>query len=403
MKRRYSEIAKHSLLRLPSVLLLHCLSYAVNSFLGALTISKVCKALQQYLRQSPRVFENVCVSVSGNNGAALSNVHPFWQSIHCRTPTTVQSLCPYLVAVRGSISDDMLLELTHAPHLRQLKIGPVHSTTLSGLRQALPYLQQLESLVIPYEFSVFTDFQMPPRLLSLSVHHLSPLFAVLPITKLSVRLCPTMTALSCCPHLQSLKIDSSTIVNDVLDFAFLSQLTRLILWVHASFSVPMSLRELSTFQSNELIGERPLLQTLKLFKRDVPIDPVPLNYMCSIPTLREVLFQGYIHTSTIQILASLPALDSLWLLDANASFNLTLFPRLTSLTILECRRNARLFDQATNLKTLLNLAICESDISDAMLLSLVQQLPSLQRLEIGNCNRVNTAWIRKQCPAVIIN
>lgn len=387
------------LLRLPTALLLHCLSYVVGTVSDAVNLNNVCRLLQHHVRATPRLFKTILVTAFRQNTTKLAAVHPYWENIVFRGATSIGAFCGSVRVVKGLLSDNVLVELTGAPYLRVLKISPGRATP-SGLLRVLNKLTRLEQLSVPFEMNHLLLRVIPPTLRSLKTRSLPLHFCanLSQLSNLTIGACPSSLELLAanCPNLQYLKIASHVSTELVLHCSGFFQLRKLVLLVHASYSLPMSLLELSTFDSNDLIGPSPPLTNLELFRREKPINQRHVDHLCSIATLRSVLLHGNVPGSTAQQLAGLPVLRELYLLEVRVCCDLIRFHRLKVLTINEYKKSMWLTDQVAHLTDLESLSICASDINLFDLQRILVQLPTLKSLHLIDCQHLNPAQLRNQ-------
>jgi hypothetical protein len=290
-------------------------------------------------------------------------------------------------------------ELQAASKLRELTVT-AESAELSTVCE----MRQLRSLSIANMIDDPLAAVIPPRLHRLTARGITPAGALrLPLLaqleSLRVRICCDLLLLSDkCPNLLSIGIQSTLSTEVLMDFSVFPRLQKLSLRMHALYSLPYSLRRLSTFDSNQLVGPVPPLRRVKLYKQGKPANDDHLYHLCSVLTIESILLQGVIPPCTMQQLSTLPMLEHVTLLEPINGVYLPPFKVLRTLTIIEYKRSTQLFHQAAQLTSLQQLTIGYSDLSHAVLHHLLVQLTNLQRIEIVSCPNVQQLLLMTQFP-----
>jgi hypothetical protein len=362
------------------------MSYAVSNVLDAITMSRVSRWWQRFIRHTPRLFPTVRVRATQYNVAALANVHRHWECIVCEGATSIRELCGSIRWVDGSVSKDLLTELTSAPNLKvlSLKNGLVTADVVS---QALLSMQQLTELIV-----VFNPWMEDSQLMIPDLYQLNGLYLnCLPPASLSKH----------CPHLQSIDIDCDMFA-DYVDLSELQQLTDLRLLLYARYSLPSSLLRLVTYQSNLLVGDLPNLTEFKLYQLKKLETVDQLDAMCAIPSLKSVMIEGDLQPSTVSRLSELPLLTELCLSIIRVPITMQ-FESLRTLTICCYYGSDFLFECIAGLTTLRKLVIQHSNVCETVVFCVLMQLPELTHFQILDCKGVNVELLKLQFPNIAIN
>ena len=396
-------------LQLPSDLWLHCLAFLVATYLDALVISQVCRKWQRIVQLTPGIFEDPVVHVTQNNANAILAVHPYWEKItgifnfQWLAFTRIRD-----VRLIDFCDNDSLLEIAKLTNLKSLVIN---ACNVSGLVLSLPHMQRLQNLCVPHKICSHLAPVLPLALQYLTAHGITASGAQnLPIlhhlTEITLKsYCRDAITLSTkIPSLHFYEIGPALLQssNYLLDFVAFSKLVGLTLLSHGTYTVPMSLNCLQTFQSNELQGALPTqLRSLTLFQRDeFPLNTHQVDELCSLPSLED--FTGdHIQSSTLRRLSVLPNFVELSTLSAIEELHRFPFIQLRRLTISDC--SSPLFFYQLSSLALQVLTIFDSTVSHVVIHKLLKMLTTLRELYLEDCPNVSVKILRFRFPHVQVN